>query len=212
MNAVIRMFAALIMGAILAVSACSEDAQSETSLVNQEADGIAAASLARDSWVVDKNESHLSFVAIQTGDEFTGEFESFDATIHFDPANLDESNINVSIELKSVQSGDRQRDSGLRGRDWFDTKTYPLARFVSDEIVAVDGDLYEAHGTLEMRGVTKDVVLPFSLVIDNGVAKANGELALIRTDYGVGQGEWASDLWVGFEVKVVVEILAHLSP
>ena len=74
------------------------------------------------------------------------------------------------------------------------------------------GDRYEAHGQLTIRDVTRDVVLPFELTIEETgggkVANAVGELTISRLDYGVGQGEWASTKTVGEEVVIRIEIVA----
>ena len=70
------------------------------------------------------------------------------------------------------------------------------------------GGKYQAAATLTIHGVTKDVVLPFSLSIKGKTAKMTGSLSLLRTDYNVGQGEWAQTDWVGGDVKVDVALTA----
>lgn len=159
-------------------------------------------------WSVDYDKSTLGFTATQAGAEFDGRFEKFDAKIVFDPADLSKASIDVAVDMTSARTGDRQRDTALPDRDLFDAKAYPNAKFVSREIEETVPGAYVAHGALTIRDKTKDVDLPFSLEIDGNAAHATGGLTLVRTDFGVGQGELASDEWVAFDVDVKVDVTA----
>lgn len=163
---------------------------------------------AGDGWIVDKSASRLEFTATQTGKAFTGEFEKFDASIDFDPDNLEETSISVVVETGSARTGDRQRDDALPTGDWFAVKAFPEATFVSDDVVSAGDGRYEAHGALTIRETSRPLVLPFTLSIDGDRAVADGDTTLVRTDFGVGQGEFASDEWVGFDVSVAFHIEA----
>ena len=56
------------------------------------------------------------------------------------------------------------------------------------------------------------MTLPFTLKIDGDTAHATGKANLVRTTWGVGQGSWASDQYVGFEVDVTVDLTAKRQP
>lgn len=153
-------------------------------------------------WTVDRSASRLAFTATQTGERFEGAFENFTASIVFDPDDLSAARIVVTVDPASARTGDRQRDAALPGSDWFHAKEYPTARFEARETVRTGEGAYEARGTLTMRDVTRDIVLPFTLAIEDGRARAQGAVTLVRTDWGVGRGEFATDQWVGTEVGV----------
>ena len=178
--------------AALALSGCGQP-QSSTA---------APAAASPGAWVVDKDASKLSFTATQTGKSFEGEFETFNADIIFDPADLANASLSVTVDTASAETGDRQRDTALPGSDWFKTSEFPSATFASDEIVETGEGAYEARGALTIRDVTRDLVLPFTLSINGDAAHAEGAVTLVRTDYGVGQGEFSTDEWVGLEVGV----------
>jgi polyisoprenoid-binding protein YceI len=70
-----------------------------------------------------------------------------------------------------------------------------------------------AQGALTIRDVTREVALPFELTIGPHPdaagqlqARASGELAIARLDYGVGQGDFASTRTVGDEVVIRIAI------
>ncbi|MBI1391754.1 MAG: polyisoprenoid-binding protein [Alphaproteobacteria bacterium] len=164
-------------------------------------------------WTVDTDASALGFVATQNGKAFEGRFETWTADIAFDPTDLAASRIAASISLESAATGDKQRDKALPGSDWFNVKKTPTATFTSTEIVAdPDGEGYLAKGVLDLRGVEKPLDLHFDVTIDGDAATARGEAIIVRTEHGVGQGEFASGKWVSVDVKVTVDISATKSP
>ena len=160
-------------------------------------------------WAIDKSASTLGFRAKQEGGAFEGVFENWSAEIVLDPADLSGARIHAVIDLSSAKTGDRARDQALPGNDWFDVKTKTEAEFLAEKIVYADADGTNiATGTLSLRDGVKPVMLPFTLKIDGDTARAVGETVLHRTDFGVGQGAFATDEWVGLNVTVFVDITA----
>jgi polyisoprenoid-binding protein YceI len=168
---------------------------------------FAAPALAAD-WTVQADKSHLGFSGTQTGAPFKGSFGKWTAEIGFDPAHPEAAHAKIAIDLASARTGDAQRDTALPQSDWFDVKHFPQATFEATGFTAKSGDAYEAAGKLTIRGVAKDVVLPFTLTIAGDGATARGHLALVRTAFGVGQGAWTSGEWVALEVGVDFDLVA----
>lgn len=170
---------------------------------------IAAPALASGpGWTVDQSKSRIGFSGTQTGTPFKGAFGRYKAEIAFDPAHPEAAHIGVVIDLGSAATGDKQRDTALPGSDWFDVAHAPLARFVSTRVVRAGGNAYVANGNLTLRGVTRPVRLPFTLVVTGATAHATGHAQLLRSAFGVGQGAWASGQWVALQVGVDIDITA----
>jgi len=163
-------------------------------------------------WTVDAGKSKLGFVGSQAGSPFDGRFTAWTARIDFDPANPAAGKASVEIDMASAVTGDRQKDESLPQAEWFDAKSVPKARFEATGFTPKGGNAFEARGTLSIRGVTKDVTLPFTLDITGTDAHAVGRLPLVRTDYGVGQGAWKAGDMVALEVAVTVDIRATRKP
>ncbi|MCG8357429.1 MAG: YceI family protein [Kiloniellales bacterium] len=165
-------------------------------------------------WSVEP-ESSVGFVARQAGAPVEGRFERFAAEVRFDAEDLEASRVAVVIEVASVNSESSDRDGVIRSKDLFDVETWPEARFEAARFEHAGGDVYEAHGSLTMRDVTLDVVLPFDLKVENDPddpallrARAQGELSVMRLDYGVGQGQWRDTSVVADEVVIRIDITA----
>lgn len=159
-------------------------------------------------WTPVPSESALTFTATQFGKPFEGRFADYSASIFFDPNDLAASLVVVEIDMRSAKTGDAQRDLSLVEKDWFAASDHPMARFEASEIVAV-GDGYEARGTLKIRNVARPLALPFSLAIEGDTARASGAVSILRTDFGVGQGEFSTDEFVGFDVTISFKIVAR---
>ena len=161
------------------------------------------------SWNVDPANSKLGFRGAMNGDAFNGTFRRWSAQIAFDPKNLAGSKAVVSVDVASAATGEADRDQAMPTADWFSAKTQPTASFVASAFKDLGGGKYQAIGDLTIRGVKRPVVLPFTLAISGDTAKMNGAVALNRTAFGIGQGQWKTGDVVATEVTVSVALTAH---
>ncbi len=136
-------------------------------------------------------QSRLEFVGVQAGAEFKGVFHKFTATVDFAPEALASSRIDVQIDMNSVDSLDKDRDTTIRGKDVFDVAHYPTAHYVTKSITKTAAG-FSAVGALTLHGVTKDVPIEFQFAPGAAGAKLSGSAKLKRLDFGVGQGDWKS--------------------
>ncbi len=167
--------------------------------------------LAAPAWTVVPEQSRLGFQTTQAGGAITGVFKRFEAAITFDPEDLANSHIDVTIDIASITTGAPDRDAELPKPEWFDTARFPHAAFVANRFQSLGGDNYVAEGILTIRDVQIPISLPFTLKIDNGVATVRASVELDRTNFGVGQGEWSSSDMIGRTVAVTVELKARRS-
>lgn len=162
----------------------------------------AAIAIAATGYHLDPPQSRLSFAGMQAGAPFEGVFQRFTADIRFDPNDLASSRFDVTIDLKSVDTKDKDRDTTIKGADIFATDRWPTSHFVADKFTAQSSGKYMATGKLTLRDVTKDVPVEFTFQKDAAGAWLKGGTTVKRLDFGVGQGDWRSTEWVGNDVKI----------
>ncbi|RME63519.1 MAG: polyisoprenoid-binding protein [Alphaproteobacteria bacterium] len=167
------------------------------------------AAVAAQRWHLLAPDSRLDFIYLLQGQEVAGHFTRFEADILFDPNDLAASHIAVDIDLASARAGDGERDAMLAEKDWFHVSAHPLARFQTTDFEALGGGRYRAHARLSIKGMTREVVLPFRLMIRDDIAHATGSLVLERTRFDIGSGGWAKGDVVGLPVRVIVDIKAR---
>ncbi|MDZ4355659.1 MAG: YceI family protein [Variovorax sp.] len=147
--------------------------------------------------------SEIVFTNKQMGVAASGRFKRFEATLDFEPLRPKTSKIGIAIDLTSVALGKPDNDAMLARADWFDSGKYPKASFESTSVKALDARKFEAHGKLTLKGVSRDVVVPFELLAPvGGNAVVTGAFTLRRKDFGIGIGEWEDVSLVANEVDV----------
>jgi polyisoprenoid-binding protein YceI len=167
--------------------------------------GFAADTPAAAHYALDAAKSSLQFTFVQAGAQNTGSFKRF--TVSFDPPPRGSTagRLEVTVDVGSLDTGDSDRDDTLRSADLFDVAKFPQARFSAAQIATTTGG-YEAAGKLTIRGVTRDVRIPFTFrtATENGAAAGYmaGKTVVRRLDYGVGQGDWKATDQAGNDVTV----------
>ncbi len=167
---------------------------------------VTLVALAATQWKTDPAQSTLKFSGVQAGAPFEGAFQKFSANIQFDPQDVATSRFDVTVDLKSANSKDKDRDETLQGPDFFDVKRWPTGHYLADKFTDKGGGKFTASGKLTLRDVTKDVPIEFTFQPDAAGGLLKGTAQLKRLDFGIGQGEWKDTSWVGNDVKIQFQL------
>lgn len=176
-------------------------------------------SFAIEKWNIDKAHSNVNFTITHFFTPVDGSFEDYTADIMFSPDDVENSSIEVTIPVESINTENDRRDGHLKSEDFFNTAKWSNIHFVSNDIEKTGDNTFVAHGELTIRDVTKKFDLPFELkgVMDHPMrenTKVAGIVAnatLNRTDYGVGVGDWAATAVVGDEVDIQLNLELNAS-
>jgi len=164
------------------------------------------------SWEIDQEHTNFYFSVDHIYAKVRGRFTDFTGTVFFDPDNLKDSKFSFEIKVKSVDTGISKRDKHLLSGDFLDASKYPLITFTSTSITKAEGDTYNVKGTLTIKGVSSDLMLPLTyggkkdhpLSPGMEVAGFNGHLILDRLAYTVGDGKYYTMGVVGKDVDILV--------
>jgi polyisoprenoid-binding protein YceI len=174
---------------------------------------VCGSALAADEYKIDPNHSSVNFaVTHMMVSTVNGRFNTFEGKILLDDKDVSKSSVNVTIKTTSINTDNTSRDNDLRSAGFFDVEKFPEITFQSKSVEKKGND-YVAHGTLTIKGVAKDVDLPFELKgpVEAGKGKAlgaHGSLTVNRQDYGVSKGAGM----VGNDVKIDLNVEARLAP
>lgn len=181
---------------------------------------VAASALyAADTYTIDNAHSSVGFAVKHLMVTNTkGQFKDYTGTIQYDAKDIAKSSVEVTIQAASIDTANTDRDNHLRGGDFFDAAKFPEITFKSTKILK-QGLGYEALGKLTIKGVTKDVKIPFTLsgpVKDpwgNTKLGIEGGLVINRQDYGVTWSKTLDNgnLVVANDVKIELVIEAALA-
>ncbi len=93
---------------------------------------------------------------------------------------------------------------------WFNVLDFPQVTFQTTGFTAKGANAYIAKAKLTLKGITKDITLPFTLKINGSTATMKGETTLKRLAFNIGQGDdFTGEKPVALSVKVMVNITAR---
>lgn len=185
---------ALVIGAVLGLfPARTNEAISEAALPEVQS-----------QWQV--TEGEIAIEISQLGSKVSGSFNDWTARITYDDTPLitteKRGDVDVSIAIASLQLGSVAEQA--QEPDYFDSTTFPTARFVGEIIEIIDGN--ELVGTLTIKGTSHEVAFPVTIKTENGEATASGWVELDRRTFGIGTSmEDESTLGYSVIVRITLE-------
>lgn len=176
--------------------------------------GIADNNQRSDAWEIDRSHSAINFSINHFFTPVDGAFDDYNAEVLFDPNDLEGSSISVTIPIESINTRNDRRDNHLMSEDFFNAEQWPNLTFESNTIEQTGDNQFVAKGQLTIRDVSRDFELPFELlgVMDHPmqegkkVAGIVADAELMRTDFGVGVGDWAATAVVGDKVDIEINL------
>lgn len=154
------------------------------------------------------DKSTLTFVSKQMNVPVEGQFKSFRGKLSFDPAKPAAASAELEIDLASVDAGSKDANDEVAGKAWFNTKVFPVAKFVLTSVKPLGDNRFEVAGKMTIKGKTQDLTAPVTLRQDGNSATLEGSLVLKRADYAIGEGMWADFGTVANEVQVKYRLVA----
>ena len=162
--------------------------------------------------LVQAEKSSLSFAYRQMGVPMEGGFGKFAISVNFDPARVNAAQSQMEVDLTSIDTGSEEGNSEVAGKQWFNSKMYPTAKFVSSGVKFLGGNRYEASGKLFLKGKNLDISAPFSFKEEGKAGIFDGAFILKRLDYAIGEGAWADVSAVANEIQLKFHIVAYATP
>ena len=137
---------------------------------------------------VDKSSSVTTSIK-NVGMATEGRLTGLEGEIRFNPADLKNAMFSVSVSAASINTDIDIRDSTLRGKAYLDAENNPRISFVSKQITqpAKSGPYY-MKGTLTLKGISKDINFPFTVMPKTNGLQFTGEMRIYRHDFKIGEG------------------------
>ena len=148
------------------------------------------------------SKSSITFTSKQMGVAVNGGFRKFDAQLVIDPAKPEAGKARVDVDLASIDAGSSDADTEVKGKGWFNTAAFPKASFVSSSVKALGDGRFEAHGSLTIKGISRETVIPFLIRNEGAGAWLEGGFVLPRLQFKIGEGMWSDTSTVADEVQV----------
>lgn len=108
-------------------------------------------------WKIDPSHTSMNFAIshfmIAT---VKGSFDTFEGTLKSDGEDFAKGKLEVTIQSKSINTNQNDRDQHLRSEDFFGVEKNPQITFKSTRFEKIGDNQYKVHGILTMNGISKE--------------------------------------------------------
>ena len=140
--------------------------------------------------------------------DFYGRVNMPEGSFLLDAENPSASSLEVTVQIKNMDAGNRSRDQFLLSPDFFNAREYPESTFKGKTFTQNDDGSWTVLGDFTMRNVTREVEVTLKNYAENDTEKfgyrAGFEaiFAVNRSDYGMSTHHDS----LGEEVKIIAAI------
>ena len=166
------------------------------------------------TWTIDPAHTEIGFAVRHLMlSTVRGRFGAVTGTVTVDEKNPKAAQVDVTIDVTSVDTRQEMRDNHLRSPDFFDVAKYPTMHFVSKRIEGDVAGTFRVIGDLTIKATTREVALDASLegrAIDpwgNERAGFSAKGKINRSEFGLTWNQMleAGGVAVGDEIKLSID-------
>jgi polyisoprenoid-binding protein YceI len=168
------------------------------------------------TWKIDPTHSSAEFkVKHMMISNVKGSFNGLNGTLIEDTSNSTLSQVDTTIDISTISTGDAQRDTHLKSADFFHHEQHPTMTFHSTRVEKRSNGGYAVTGDLTVHAVTKSVVFavegpsaPEKDPWGNTRIGLSATTKINRKDFGL---TWnaaleAGGILVGEEVQITLDV------
>ncbi len=149
--------------------------------------------------------SKVHFVIKNFGLKTGGDLSGLKGSIKFDPNNIALWSFDVTVEVATINTGNKTRDGHLRKEEYFDVTRFQTIRISSTKITATaKAGVYQFNGNVTIKGVTKPLQFSFKVNTSGNGYLFSGDFDINRRTFGVG----GNSVSLADNLKVSLSVLA----
>ena len=163
-------------------------------------------------YVLDPNHASLIWKLYHLGfSTFLGSFNDFEASLDFDPEDIENASLEVVIDTSSLDVDIPEFEEELRGDNWFDVEVHPQAVYRTTSFLeAIDEDTFIFAGDLTLLGNTAPVNLEVNFhgggrnfLTRSYTVGFSGSARFNRSDFGLDR---FTSFGVGDEIDLEIHV------
>lgn len=111
-------------------------------------------------WVLDPTHSEIGFkVKHLMMTNVHGNFNQFHMNMQTTGEDFSSAHVDFSIQMKSIDTSNEQRDAHLLSADFFDAESHPEMQFKSSSVSKIDDHNFPINGELTIKQITHPITL-----------------------------------------------------
>ncbi len=215
MNILIKLtcLVGLVIAPILGGHGAEEHAQKEEVIIEEEAmKTVDLTAVPAGVWLVDSSHTYVDFSIRHFVAQSKGSFDKIGGQFVFDPTNIANTKMDISIDVASIDTRNDKRDAHLVDPDYFDAANYPKITFKGMSAEETP-EGFVAKGELTVKDKTVPFEIPVKFIGHEEVqhndwnrnfVSLEGEFTIDRVAFGVGEESAAlgNDVTVKFSTEM----------
>ena len=135
------------------------------------------------------------------GGRVKGNITGIKATLLFDEANPEKSHLTAVLDVNTVTTGSGLMDKHAKSESGLNAEKFKTITFESTAVLKKP-EGYHALGKLTLKGVSKEIVLPFTFENKGTEGLFKGKITLFTKDYGITR--WGTPDQLDIDIVVPV--------
>jgi polyisoprenoid-binding protein YceI len=149
----------------------------------------------------------VTFTIKNMGSTVKGHFGRLNTTLLFSPDKLASSSLRGSVQVGTINTGNSTRDGDLQGDKYFNADQYKLIEVRSTRL-SKKGTQYIGTFNVTMKGVSKQVEIPFDFIQHGRDAEFKASFTINRRDFGIGSKSGLA-MTMSDDVNVIIDVKAR---
>lgn len=158
-------------------------------------------------YLLNPGNTKVAFTGQKVGGNHNGSFGKFTGNLHFNPGTLEQSKVDLEIDTSSLHTDSAKLDAHLKSGDFFDVEKFPKARFKSVSLKPSEakGATHTLTGTMEIKGIKKQMSFPVKITVDDNAVIAKADFVISRKAFKI-DFDGAADYLIKDDVPISLSI------
>lgn len=152
-------------------------------------------------WQQNLNQTQALFSIKKLGVKVVGVFSEANVKTNFNINDLENSYVKVKICVKSIATGKESRDRKILAKKYFFGDKYKFIHFTSSKIERTSKGDYFISGTLEIKGIAKEVRVPCEVIELGQKIILKSQFNINRKDFRLGPAEFGLSKKANIKLK-----------
>jgi polyisoprenoid-binding protein YceI len=153
--------------------------------------GNGAAQQLNGQWTI-QSESEVYFSVTTSKETVNFAINAVHGNWQLDSSDISKTAGTANVDLTKLSSGNGQRDNHIKGNDYLQVEKFPEAKFTVKSFDKLPTAWQEGvkvpftmTGTLDVKGISKEVTFQNEAVYDQGLLKMQGKTVVTFADFGM---------------------------
>ncbi|MCS7005467.1 MAG: YceI family protein [Cytophagales bacterium] len=130
-------------------------------------------------------------------------------SMKFDTLHLEQSFIDIFVEVASINTENKTRDKHLLAEDFFDAQQHPIIQIKSQRIAKKQNQEYVGFFEVKIKGIVQTMEIPFTFQRTGNSATWEAKWQLDRTKFNVGNQNMIAKITMSNIVEVHVKLIGE---